>query len=135
MSQDEYGELLQAFLLKETDLGEKQQQLLQAKANVSGYLLAYVDSPYVSWEMAQVIARYERQVSQATTDFIRAKEDWLKLRSSLILCLPIKDIGVTIHLKYAPLGPATLPVKMLLKAGTTGESPEDFALFINEKEY
>ncbi len=56
MSQDEYGDLLQEFLIKETDLDEKQQQLLQAKANVSGYLLGYVDSPYVSWEMAQVIA-------------------------------------------------------------------------------
>ncbi len=135
MNQDQYAELLQKFVQKETDVFQKQKKLVEAKANLTGYLLGYLDTAYISWEIAEAIAQHESQVTEANNVLSKTQEDFLKLRSSVILSLPVKNIGISVQIRHSEIGRSTLNVKAIQKDGTPGDDPEDFDLFIDEKQY
>jgi hypothetical protein len=135
MNQDQYAELLQKFIQKETDVSQKQQKLVEAKANLTGYKDGYIDQAYIPWEMAEAIAQYESRVTQANNDLRKEEEDFLKLRSAVILNLPVKNIGVSVPIKHSEIGRSVLNVKAVQKEGTRGDVAEDFTLFVDEKQY
>ena len=135
MNQDKYGALLQKFIEGEREVSQKELKVVEAKANLTGYQTAYVTEPYVSWETAEGVAQHESKVAQAEKELKEAREDLGALKASLITNLPVKKIGVVVHLKHPEAGPSERHVKALPKAGATGESPDNFALFIDGKEY
>lgn len=135
MNQDQYAELLQKLIQKEKDVAEKRLKLVEAKANLTGYKAGYIDTAYISWEMAEAVAQYESQVTRANDNLSKAVEDFLKVRSSAIIGLPVKNIGVSVQIKHSEIGRSMLNVRALQKEGTRGDVPEDFTLFIDEKQY
>ena len=135
MNQDQYGALLQKFIEGKREVSQKELKVVEAKANLTGYQTAYVTGPYVSWETAEGVAGHESQVAKAEKALREAREDLGQLRMSLIANLPVKNIGVVVHLKHAQTGPSERHVKAVPKDGLRGENPENFALFIDGKEY
>jgi hypothetical protein len=135
MNQDQYGALLQKFIEQEKEVSRRELQLVQAKANLTGYQVAHVDGPYVDWETAEGVAQRESEVVQAEKALREAREDLGPLKASLVGNLPVKNIGVVVHLKHADTGPSALRIKAVPREGARGENPADFALFIEGKEY
>jgi hypothetical protein len=131
MNQDQYGALLQKFIEKEREVSQRDLKRVEAKANLTGFKTAYVTGPYVDWETAEKVAGHESQVAKAEKALREAREDLGQMRASLVENLPVKNIGVIVPLKHAPDGRSAAHVKAVPKA----DAPEDFALFIDEKEY
>jgi hypothetical protein len=135
MNQDQYAALLQKFIQQEREVSRRELKWVEAKANLTGYQATHVEGPYVSWETAEAVAEHESMVAQAEKELQEAREDLGQMRASLVKNLPVSNIGVVVQLKHAEDGPAAVRVKALLKEGARKESPEDYVLFIDDKEY
>jgi hypothetical protein len=135
MNQDQYAALLQKFIQQEREVSRRELKWVEAKANLTGYQAVYVTGPYVAWETAEAVAEHESQVAQAEKALQEAREDLGQIRVSLVENLPVTNIGVVVQLKHTEDGPAAVRVKAVLKEDAWKESPESYALFINDKEY
>ncbi len=131
MNQDQYAALLQKFIAGAREVSQKELKVVEAKANLTGYQVAHVTGPYVSWETAEAVAGHENEVAKAEKALREAREDLEQLRMSLVTHLPVKNIGVAVPLKHAEDGPSTLRVKAVPRE----ENPGGFALLIDGKEY
>ena len=135
MNQDQYAALLQKFIQQEREVSRRELKWVEAKANLTGYQATYVTGPYVAWETAEAVAGHESQVDKAEKALQEAREDLGQMRVSLVENLPVKNIGVVVHLKHAEDGPAAVRVKAVLKESGLGAFTSDYALFIDDKEY
>ena len=135
MNQDQYGSLLQKFIEQEREVSRRELKWVETKANLTGYQTAHVDGPYVSWETAEAVSWHESQVAQAEQALREARQDLGQLRASLVENLPVKNIGVVIHLKHAEAGPRVMRLKAVLKESNSGLLTSNYALFIDDKQY
>ncbi|MBD0257810.1 MAG: hypothetical protein ICV83_19015 [Cytophagales bacterium] len=131
MNQDQYAALLQKFITGARDVSQKELKVVEAKANLTGYQVAHVTGPYVSWETAEAVAGHENEVAKAEKALREAREDLEQLRVSLVENLPVKNIGVVVPLKHAEDG----PVAVRIKAVPREENPGGYTLIIEGKEY
>ncbi len=131
MNQDQYAALLQKFIAQEREVSQKELKVVEAKANLTGYQVAHVTGPYVSWETAEAVAGHESEVAKAEKALREAREDLGTLKASLVTHLPVKNIGVVVPLKHAEGGPSERHVKAVPREENAG----GFALLIDGKEY